>query len=78
MWPLVHQLIAGSTVVSLDEIRRAIRELLERVHLLAEGAGASSVAAARSGRVKGRVICCIVSGGNIDSAVVAEILQAKP
>lgn len=77
MWPLVHQLISGSAVVSLVEIRRAIRELLERMHLLAEGAGASSVAAARSGRVKGRVICCIVSGGNIDSAVVAEILQSK-
>jgi threonine dehydratase len=59
------------------EIRRAIRELLERLHVLAEGAGASSIAAVRSGLVEGRVICCIVSGGNIDSAVVAEILSSQ-
>jgi threonine dehydratase len=76
MWPLVRRLITESAVVTLPEIRSAIRVLLERMHVLAEGAGASSVAAAQSGRVKGRVICCIVSGGNIDSAVVAEILQS--
>ena len=77
MWPLVRRLIEGSAVVTLAEIRAAIRELLERVHVIAEGAGGASVAAARSGRVDGRVICCIVSGGNIDSAVIAEILQSK-
>jgi threonine dehydratase len=77
MWPLVQRLIAGSAIVTLLEIRRAIRELLEKVHVLAEGAGASSVAAARSGRVEGGVICCVVSGGNIDAAVVAEILQSS-
>jgi threonine dehydratase len=75
MWPLVRKLLAGSEVVTLVEIRRAIRELMERMHVLAEGAGAASVAAARSGRVEGRVICCIVSGGNIDSKIVAEILN---
>ena len=77
MWPLVRRLLEGSAVVTLVEIRRAIRELMERMHVLAEGAGAASVAAARSGRVEGRVICCIVSGGNIDSKVVAEILQSE-
>lgn len=77
MWPLVRRLVEASAVVTLDEIRRAIRELMERMHVLAEGAGAASVAAARSGRVEGRVICCIVSGGNIDSKVVAEILSSS-
>lgn len=77
MWPLIRRLLAGSEVVTLVEIRRAIRELMERMHVLAEGAGAASVAAARSGRVEGRVICCIVSGGNIDSGVVAEILSSN-
>jgi threonine dehydratase len=75
MWPLVRELIAGAAVVSLAETRSALRALIERVHLVAEGAGAVPLAAARSGRVEGQVLCCIVSGGNIDSAVVGEILM---
>jgi threonine dehydratase len=74
MWPLVSTLLDGSVVVSLDETRAALRHLVERVHVVAEGAGAASVAAALSGRVKGENIVCVVSGGNIDSATLREIL----
>ncbi|MGQ0704114.1 MAG: threonine ammonia-lyase [Gemmatimonadales bacterium] len=74
MWPLVRDLLAGAAVVSLDETKAAIRLLVERAHVVAEGAGAVPVAAALSGRVQGEVVCCVVSGGNIDVEVLTEIL----
>ena len=75
MWPLIQRLIDSDAVVSLEETRAAIRLLAERAHVVAEGAGAVPLAAALSGRVSGRVICCVISGGNIDAAVLAEILR---
>jgi threonine dehydratase len=63
MWPLTS---AG-----------AVRLLLERNRVLAEGAGATSVAAALSGKVGSGTIVCVVSGGNIDAATVIEILEGK-
>ncbi|HEV8611877.1 MAG TPA: pyridoxal-phosphate dependent enzyme [Gemmatimonadales bacterium] len=77
MWPLIQRLIKGVAVASLEETRTAIRTLVERVHIVAEGAGAVPVAAALSGRVTGKVVCCVVSGGNIDSAVIVEILREQ-
>src|SRR5262249_18200652 len=46
MWPLVRSLLMGSHVVSLAQISEAIRLLASRNRVIAEGAGASSVAAA--------------------------------
>jgi threonine dehydratase len=77
MWPLVSVLLAGSIVVSLEEVAAAIRLLVERARLVAEGAGASSVAAALSGRAGDGVIVCVVSGGNLDAAKLATILQGR-
>jgi len=77
MWPLVQRLIDSDAVVSLREAAAAIRLLVERVHVVAEGAGAVPVAAALSGRVTGSVICCVVSGGNIDTAVLLDILANR-
>jgi threonine dehydratase len=77
MWPLVCDLLAGSIPVSLRQIADAIRLLIERHHIVAEGAGASSVAAALTGRAGGGRIVCIVSGGNIDSARIAAILDGR-
>ena len=75
MWALVSQLLDGSLVMSLDEVSAAIRLLLERNRVLAEGAGATSVAAALSGKAGGGKVVCIISGGNIDTAKVLEILS---
>ena len=49
MWPLVRDLLGGAAAVSLEETKSAIRTLIERVHIVAEGAGAVPVAAALSG-----------------------------
>ncbi len=77
MWDLVNHLLDGSIVVSLNEIASAIRLLFERNRVVAEGAGAASVAAALTGKAGTRRVVCIVSGGNIDLAKLIEILHGK-
>jgi threonine dehydratase len=75
IWPLASTLLAGSIVSTLEEVASMVRLLLERAHVLAEGAGAASVAAARAPEVRGMRIVAVVSGGNIDLAKVARILE---
>jgi threonine dehydratase len=75
MFELARQLLAGSIVVGLDEIASAIRLLVERARVVAEGAGAASVAAAL--RTKEGKVVCVVSGGNLDTAVLETILAGK-
>ena len=75
MWPLASTVLAGSLVVSLAQTAAALRLLAERNHVIAEGAGATSVAAALTGRAGTGKIVCVISGGNIDPAKLAKILQ---
>jgi threonine dehydratase len=74
MWALVHHLIDGAIVCSLDETRAALRLVAERTHVIAEGAGASAVAAALSGRCGRGKIVAVVSGGNIDLATFCRLV----
>ena len=74
MWERARPLLAGAYTVTLDETAAAVRLLAERARVIAEGAGALAVAAAVSGRVPGRKLVCIVSGGNIDADRLATIL----
>lgn len=75
MWPLVQELLGGSLVSSVEEIAAAVRLLAERNRVIAEGAGAASVAAALAGKAGSGKVVCIASGGNIDSGKLARILQ---
>lgn len=75
MFPLAQALLAGSQPVSVAEIEAAIRLLVQRAHVVSEGAGASSVAAATSGRIPGAKIVCVVSGGNLNPTELARILR---
>lgn len=74
MWPLVSELLTGSLVVSLEEVEEAVRLLAKRNRVIAEGAGAASVAAAAKGGAGSGKVVCIVSGGNINVTKLAEIL----
>jgi threonine dehydratase len=76
MWPLASSILAGSRTASLRQIADAIRLLSARTRVVAEGAGAASVAAALSlaGTEGLRRVACVVSGGNIDAAKLAIIL----
>ncbi len=77
MWPLAKKILDGSIVVSLAQIADAIRHLATRNHVVAEGAGAASVAAALTGRAGCGKLVSVVSGGNIDAQTLAEILQGQ-
>jgi threonine dehydratase len=76
MWPLLKALVDDSIVVSLADVRAAMKLTAERVHVIAEGAAACAVAAALSGRTGGRKIVAVVSGGNIDLARFAALVEA--
>jgi threonine dehydratase len=75
MWPLLKTL-DGSIVVSLDDIAAAMRKTADRVHVVAEGAGATAIAAALSGRAGTGKVVAVVSGGNIDLTRFAELVGA--
>ena len=79
MWARAKGLLDGSIVTSLAETAEAVRVLALRARVVAEGAGAAAVAAAASGRAGTgagvRKIVAIVSGGNIDAARLATLLQ---
>jgi threonine dehydratase len=77
MWPLAREALAGSFPVPIDDAAAAVRLLVNRARVVAEGAGALALAAALAGRVGTGKIVCIVSGGNIDEAKLAAILAGK-
>jgi threonine dehydratase len=77
MWPLVSTLLDGALTVSLAEVVDAMRRLVERNRIVAEGAGAAPVAAALKGLPDARRVVCVVSGGNIDPAKLARILLGE-
>ena len=63
--------------VTDDEISTAILSLIEQQKLVAEGAGAVSVAAAMFGKlpIKGKKTICLVSGGNIDVTILSRVIN---
>ena len=77
MYELASRLLDGSFALPVDAVADAVRLLMERNRVVAEGAGALPVAAALEGRSGAGRVCCVVSGGNIDNAVLASILQGK-
>lgn len=77
MWPLAQELLKASHTTSLSAIASAIRLLVERNRVVAEGAGACPVAVALSGQIEAKRIVCVVSGGNIDTEVLTRILSGE-
>ena len=63
-WP--SRLLDGALVSTLAEIAAAIRLLVERNRVIAEGAGRAPVAAALAGKGGAGKVVCVVSGGNIN------------
>ena len=74
MWDRARELVDEAVAVPLVEVEEAMRVLASRAHVVAEGAGALALAAAR--RREDRCVC-IVSGGNVDAAVLANVLLGE-
>jgi len=60
--------------VSENDIRAAVREIALRAHLMAEPSGATALAAYRSRETPPGPTVVVVSGGNVEPALLAEIL----
>jgi threonine dehydratase len=77
MWPLASGALAGSRTATLRQVADAVRLLVERARVVAEGAGASPVAAALANDLGVRRVVCVISGGNIDTKKLATILAGE-
>ena len=73
---MVKQYVDDVVTVSEDEIAAAILALIEQQKLIAEGAGAVSVAAAMFHKLplQGKKVVCLVSGGNIDVNILSRVI----
>jgi len=74
MWQRMQPVVDGCIVVTLDEVKRAMRLLAEKARVIAEGAGALGLAAALTGKAGQGPIVAIVSGGNIDLEKFSELI----
>ena len=74
MWQRMQPVVDGYIVVSLDEVKRAMRLMAEKARVIAEGAGALGLAAALTGKAGQGPVVAIVSGGNIDLAKFVELI----
>lgn len=76
MWTVVQQVLDGGKAVSPADIAAAIQLLAERNKVVAEGAGACSVAAALRVPPGGpaKKIVCVVSGGGLDTDKLIAVL----
>src|SRR5690606_30894297 len=74
MWPLITRHISRSIVTTVEECANAVRELALSHKLVVEGAGASAYAAALRPEFTGARVAVVLSGSNIDRAVLADIL----
>ena len=74
MWDRMKPVVDGSMVVSLDQVREAMRLMADKARVIAEGAGALALAAALTGEGGEGPIVCVVSGGNIDLRKFASLV----
>ena len=77
MWPLLRAAADRAECASFEQIAAAIRLLASRHHVVAEAAGAASVAVALAAESANGNIVCIVSGGNIDTEKFCAILAGQ-
>ena len=73
----ISEYVDDIALVTEDEICAAILALIEKQKMVAEGAGAVSVAAAMFNKfpIEGKRVCCVVSGGNIDVTILSRIIK---
>jgi threonine dehydratase len=77
-YPVVKELVEGVALATEDEIADAMLLLLERKHVVAEGAGAVPLATLLNGSIRiqpGSSVVLVISGGNVDSAQLFRIVR---
>ena len=76
-YDLCEKYVDEVVTVTDDEVSTAILTLMEQHKMIAEGAGAVSVAAVMFNKidVKGKKVACLVSGGNIDVNILSRVIS---
>jgi threonine dehydratase len=77
-FPINSKLIGQGFAVTDEEVGRAVRYAFEELKLVVEPGGAVGLAAMLAGKLdlKGRVVCGVLSGGNVDAEVFAKLIAA--
>src|SRR5690242_4164741 len=77
-FPINSKLIGQGFAVSDAEVGRAVRYAFEELKLVVEPGGAVGLAAMLAGKMdlKGKVVCGVLSGGNVDAAMFAKLIGA--
>lgn len=75
-WTVLREGLSGIIEVSEEQIKEGVRLLFSLVNLKAEPTGALPVAAllAEPEKFRSRSICCVISGGNVDTELFQAIL----
>jgi len=78
-FPLAQRNLAGGLSVTDEEARIAVRYAFEELKLVVEPGGAVSLAAILAGKLplEGRTVAAVLSGGNVDPALFADIIQDR-
>lgn len=73
---MISKYVDDIVTVTEDEIATAILTLIEKQKLIAEGAGATPVAAAMFHKlpIEGKKTVCVISGGNIDVNILSRVI----
>ncbi len=76
-WEILNDGLAGVIEVSEDQIKEGVRLLFALANLKAEPTGALALGAvlAEPARFKGKRVCCVISGGNADPALYAQLVE---
>ncbi|WP_057873422.1 bifunctional threonine ammonia-lyase/L-serine ammonia-lyase TdcB [Loigolactobacillus rennini] len=79
-FPIAQQLVDEMVLVDETEIAQAMKDLMQRTKIIAEGSGALPAAALEAGKIdqkwlKDKQVVALVSGGNVDLKNVAEIIE---
>ncbi|HRY87330.1 MAG TPA: threonine ammonia-lyase [Rubrivivax sp.] len=77
-YPIIAKYIDEIVTVDEDEVADGILALLENENTVTEGSGAVSVAAVLHGKIAGlagKKVCCVLSGGNIDTTFLGKVLN---
>jgi threonine dehydratase len=75
MWPLISALVDDTVVSPVSGVAAAVRLLFKHNHVVAEGAGATPVAAAVAEKSLSGKTVCVITGGNIEAEIMAKILR---
>ena len=76
-YEMVNKYVDDIALVTEDEISSAILALIEKQKMIAEGAGAVSVAAAMFHKfpIQGKKVVSLISGGNIDVTSLSRVIE---